>query len=189
MHRRWKILIIFGSLSFLADQITKYWARAALLDGDKRTPITVIQNYFDFELSYNPGSAFGMFGSTSGARVFLTVVGIIAIGMILWMLYKAREDQQRLAVALALIIGGAIGNLYDRILFGEVTDFIVWRINEHRWPTFNIADAVLCVGVGLLFLDMTKEAKLAKEAEEAEAAAAAAANKKPGAPKKKKKKR
>jgi signal peptidase II len=87
------------------------------------------------------------------------VVGLVAIGAIFWMLHKARDNQTRLHWALGLVAGGAIGNIIDRILFGKVTDFVVWKYYQHEWPTFNVADAALCVGVGLLFLDINREAK------------------------------
>ena len=136
-------------------------------------PVSVIENFWDWRLSYNTGSAFGMFSNASYSRVFLTVVGLVAMGAIIWMVHKAKDDQKRLAVGLGLVGGGAIGNVVDRVLYGKVTDFVVWRWYEHEWPTFNVADAALCVGVGLLFLDMGKQAKL----EKAEKAAAAAAEK------------
>ena len=159
MQRRWKIFLILAPLTMLADQLTKVWARHSLPttpDGYGKA-VSVIENFFDWRLSHNPGSAFGLFGSTSGARVFLSIIGVIAVGAIIWMLWKARNDQTRLSIALSLVAGGAVGNLIDRIYSGIVTDFVVWKYYEHEWPTFNIADVALVIGVGLLFLDMGKE--------------------------------
>jgi signal peptidase II len=165
MPRRWNIFLIIGFVTLVADQVTKLWARAALptvvASNGQRYGVAqpVVENFFDWRLSFNKGSAFSLFGEMSGARVFLTVVGIAAVLIIMYMLHRARNDQTRLIAALAMVAGGAIGNLVDRIAFGQVTDFIVWKYYDKEWPTFNIADVALVVGVGLLFLDMGKEVR------------------------------
>jgi signal peptidase II len=177
MSRRWKIFLIVGLLSLVADQVTKLWARNSLPTGtllDGRTyglPVEVIPNFWDWRLSHNPGAAFGIFSNTDNARIFLTLIGIVAVLAIFWMVKKAREDQTRLSVALGLVVGGAIGNLMDRIAVGVVTDFVVWKYHDIEWPTFNVADVTLVIGVGLLFIDMSVEAR--REAQEARAAKAA----------------
>ena len=162
MSRRWKIFLIVGLVSLLADQATKIWARAALpVTGPEGhtfgVPVEVIHNFWDWRLSHNTGSAFGLFHDTTGARIFLSIIGILAVLAIVWMVQKARDDQPRLAWALGLVVGGAIGNLIDRIAFGKVTDFVVWKYYLKEWPTFNVADVTLVVGVLLLFLDMAKD--------------------------------
>lgn len=171
MSRRWKIFTIVGLISLIADQVTKYWARNYLPtrpapgspQGHYGISEVVIPNFWEWRLSYNPGSAFGLFNETSGARIFLTVIGLFALVFIGWMLHKSRDDQTRLAWALGLVAGGAVGNLIDRIAFGVVTDFVVWKYYDKEWPTFNIADVTLVIGVGLLFLDMLKEGKAEAE--------------------------
>lgn len=185
MTRRWKIFAIIGVLSLIADQVTKIWARSSLpsFEHGGRTygkTVEVIANYWDWRLSFNRGSAFGLFDETPGGRIFLTVVGIIAIVAILWMVYKSRDDQTRLASALGLVIGGAVGNLADRIYFGEVTDFVVWKYQTTEWPTFNIADVTLVVGVGLLFVDMIAESRRERALAAAEAEAEAKVKKSGG---------
>lgn len=170
LPRRYKWFLIFGVATFVLDQVTKYWARNEL-PADPRgygIPVQVIENFWDWRLGWNTGSAFGMFSGVGGARIFLTIVGLIAMGAIVWMIYKAKDDQRRLAVGLGLVGGGAIGNVVDRVMFGKVTDFVVWKWYEHEWPTFNVADLALCVGVGLLFLDLSKQAKEEKAAKAAE---------------------
>jgi signal peptidase II len=124
--------------------------------------VPVIDGLWEWRLSMNPGSAFGLFSSQEGARIGLSVVGIVAVFGMLWMLRKARADQKILHWALALVTGGAIGNLIDRIYFGVVTDFILWRYQTHEWPVFNVADIVLVVGVGLMFIDIQKEGRREK---------------------------
>ncbi len=178
---KWKLFAIVSVLSLIADQITKIWSRAALPvgpDGCQGTldvvdsivarrcvgmPVTVIENYWDWRLSMNPGSAFGLFSSTGTfGRVMLSVVGVLAVGGMIWMLRKARPDQRVLHWALAFVAGGAVGNLIDRMYFGVVTDFVLWRYKTKEWPVFNIADVVLVVGVGLMFIDIQKEGKREK---------------------------
>ncbi len=112
--------------------------------------IRVIDGFFDICYSENTGVAFGL-----GKKVHWGVwvgVGVLALGLIVSFLRQARDDQRWLVVALALVGSGAVGNIVDRARFGYVTDFVVWRWHEHTWPTFNVADAALVVGViGLLF--------------------------------------
>lgn len=143
MPRRWKIFGTAAVVVIAFDQATKFWARSALADG----PISVIENFFDWYLSYNTGSAFSMF---SGARWALTAVAFVVVGIIAYMVHKERDAPGYQVLAYGAIVGGAIGNLIDRIAFGKVTDFVMWRYHEHVWPVFNVADASLCVGVALL---------------------------------------
>jgi signal peptidase II len=174
LSKAWMVFLIVGGITLVADQATKVWARASLpvhpagcsIPDDivdhkcVGVPEKVIDGVWEWRLSFNPGSAFGLFSSRSGARVFLTVVGIAAVLGMLWMMKKARPDQKALHWALALVAGGAIGNLIDRVYFGVVTDFVLWRYEKHEWPVFNVADVALVAGVGLMFVDMWREGKL-----------------------------
>ena len=94
---RWKIFAITAPITIALDQITKVWARASLevAPNGVGIPVAVIENYWDWRLSQNPGSAFGLFNSTSGARIFLSIIGVIAVAAIVWMVRKARDDQRR----------------------------------------------------------------------------------------------
>jgi signal peptidase II len=141
------------ALSLLLDQLSKVWARRAL------RPIypsvkTIIPGFFDLRYSENPGSAFGLFRGLPGARYLLFVIGIGALVIVVSYLRKAAPEARRLGAELGLLAGGALGNVIDRIAYGRVTDFVVWKVGVHEWPTFNIADAALVVGVIGLFLDM-----------------------------------
>jgi signal peptidase II len=155
---RWRWFAAVAVLTVVADHLTKWWAGAALpVDPTGRgIAVPFIDGFWDWRLSYNRGSAFGLFHGVNGARIFLSFVGVVALGAMVWMVRQARDEQRRLIVGLGLIAGGAIGNLIDRILVGKVTDFVVWRYQRHEWPTFNVADVALCVGVGLLLLDSGK---------------------------------
>src|SRR3954463_5267259 len=190
-RNKWIVFLIVAVLSLIADQATKIWARDSLptarfdhskalcivpddmmvrrdASGSEHPPVCrgeqggVINGYWEWRLSMNPGSAFGLFSSQNGARIGLSIVGIVAVFGMLWMLRKARPDQRILHWALALVTGGAIGNLIDRIYFGVVTDFILWKYQTHEWPVFNVADIVLVVGVGLMFIDIQKEGRREK---------------------------
>jgi len=199
-HRpKWKLFWIVSILALVADQASKIWARAALdtfpvgrpkdyvcnIPDDITNQVCggvsheVISSFWHWRLSMNPGSAFGLFsGQGQAGRILLSVVGILAVGGMLWMLKKARPDQRVLHWALALVAGGAVGNLIDRIYYGVVTDFVLWHWGgtpkgplhdgqpvrfDNEWPVFNVADIVLVVGVGLMFIDIQKEGKREKE--------------------------
>ena len=185
-RRKWKLFAIVAFLSLVADQATKLWARHTLpvepancqgnldvVDALMKhkcigKAVNVIDGFWDWRLSMNPGSAFGLFSGTgSFGRVMLSIVGIAAVAGMIWMLRKSRNDQRILHWALALVAGGAVGNLIDRIYFGVVTDFVLWRYKTKEWPVFNIADVVLVVGVGLMFIDIQKENKREKATKKA----------------------
>ena len=194
LRKKWQLFAVVSALSLIFDQVTKIWARAELptfpadcvipdgmIPGSAAAkcvgvPVAVMDSFWHWRLSMNPGSAFGLFSSQGGARIFLSVVGIAAVFGMVWMLRKSRPDQRVLHWALALVAGGAVGNLVDRIYYGVVTDFVLWHVGdfkpgahagagrwEHEWPVFNIADIVLVVGVGLMFIDIQKEGKREKE--------------------------
>lgn len=204
--KKWLLFSIVSILSLVADQVTKIWARADLpvFPADCKipedmpskcigVPVEVIESFWHWRLSMNPGSAFGLFSSQGGARVFLSIIGVAAVIGMFWMLRKSRPDQKVLHWALAFIAGGAVGNLIDRIYYGVVTDFILWHVGEfkpgahestgrweHEWPVFNIADVVLVVGVGFMFIDMWQEGKREKAQKLAKKAARDARARKQG---------
>jgi signal peptidase II len=161
MPRRLKLYIAVAAVTILADQLTKLWARSSLptdaLGNGLRVP--VIDGYWDWVLAYNTGSAFSLFAGTAGAQVFLSIVGVLAVVVLSWMVWKSRDDQTVAVTALALMAGGAVGNLIDRIAFGKVTDFVLWRYHEHTWPVFNIADVALSVAVAVFLLTSFKREK------------------------------
>jgi signal peptidase II len=156
--------VLFGTflvLSLALDQWTKSLAREFLKPRGAFNPKTIIHNYFDLRYSENPGVAFGMLQQLPGGRLVLTLLAVLAFALVIAYLRKTEAGATRVHVALGLVGGGALGNVYDRVVYGRVTDFIVWHVKQHEWPAFNIADAALCVGVGLLMLDMllTRPAK------------------------------
>jgi signal peptidase II len=160
MPVRYRIFALVAALGLAADQLTKMWARSSLAQGRPKAWFSL----WSWDLSFNPGSAFGLFASQpSVARWLLTGVGIGAAIFILGVMHRRKDEERGLVVSLALVFSGAVGNVIDRFLYGKVTDFISWHVGDTRWPTFNVADAVLVVGVVLLFFLMPSDKKKPKE--------------------------
>jgi signal peptidase II len=141
---------VWAAVALLADQLTKVWARAALRPRDM--PLDVIAGIFDLRYSENTGIAFGLLRNAPHARWFLAVIGLGALGAVWYALRRTAPEARRLAAGLGLVTGGAIGNLFDRVAYGRVTDFVHWGYQGHAWPNFNVADAALVVGIVLLTL-------------------------------------
>ena len=110
-------------------------------------PQAVIDGLWDWELAWNRGAAFSSLDWGTATQLVLGLVAALAVIAIGVVAYRLRPDQRAERIALALIAGGALGNLIDRVRHGAVVDFIRWRAGEHRWPIFNVADAALLVGV------------------------------------------
>jgi signal peptidase II len=170
-HRRAVIFAAILALVVALDQGSKAWARTlpvspagcevpadVIANRCGGVPQPVIAGFWEWELAFNTGAAFSSF---SGAQLLLGALAcaaLIALGVMAW---RARPEQRLHRVALAVIAGGALGNLIDRVRDGAVTDFVRWRIGEARWPIFNVADAALLVGVALLLLEGLAERRRA----------------------------
>jgi signal peptidase II len=149
-----------GSLSFrllsiplvvvILDQLTK-WAAVTHLSFEREFPV---MPFVSFVLAYNRGAAFGFLHSAGGwQNLFFIVVAILACGIILYMLTRPAGQDRQVAVGLSLILGGAIGNVIDRVAYGYVVDFIKLYYESWYWPIFNIADSAISIGAVLLILD------------------------------------
>jgi signal peptidase II len=133
----------------LLDQVTKITMSKLLLYGQSET----ITTYFNLVMVYNKGAAFSFLSDQPGwQRYFFTGVSVIASVFILWML-KRNPEQRLFCWALALILGGAIGNLIDRVAYGHVIDFLDFYVRGWHWPAFNVADSAITVGAILFVLD------------------------------------
>lgn len=132
------------------DQVTKFLAETLLVF---QQPVPVLP-WFNLLLTYNTGAAFSFLADAGGwQRWFFLGLGLlVSLGLIVW-LRRLRPAEKRLAAALALILGGAIGNLIDRAWLGQVIDFIQLYYQRWYWPAFNIADSAITVGAVLLVLD------------------------------------
>lgn len=174
--RQYLSLIVISLGWIIADQVSKLWAVASLLPGAlperaemlrRTTEVYVVHPaWFKFELAGNKGAAWSIFANMSESfRVpFFLVLTSVAIGLIFVLYRKTPPDQRLMRTALAFVMGGAIGNLIDRALRGYVIDFISWHYgDEWAWPTFNIADVAISVGVGLLLIDAIFQKKPPEE--------------------------
>lgn len=140
---------------FAIDRLTKWMVETRMSAFDS---IRVIPGLFDIVHSQNRGAAFGLFAeSTSEWRTFL-LIGFASVALIVLagMLWKSPRTDRRTSIALALILGGAMGNVFDRVRWGTVTDFLLFYIGTHQWPAFNAADSSIVIGCGLLALDLLK---------------------------------
>src|SRR6185312_12464222 len=137
-------------LVILSDRISKYLA-LYYLPPFAEVPVV---KHFNLTLAYNKGAAFSFLDSASGWQTWLfgAIAVIVSIGLLIW-LARLSFQQRWLCIALALIVGGALGNLSDRFLYGYVIDFLDFYWNNWHWPAFNIADSAICVGAVMLFLD------------------------------------
>jgi len=134
----------------LIDQITKITITRMFMHGEEK-PIT---GFFNLVLAYNPGAAFSFLAAEGGwQRYLFTAIGLVAVGFIVYLLRK-HAGQRMFCWALALILGGALGNLIDRMAYGHVIDFLdfYWRGLGH-FPAFNVADSAICVGAFLFIVD------------------------------------
>ncbi|TBU92949.1 signal peptidase II [Phytopseudomonas dryadis] len=147
-----------SALVFVIDQVTKFWFDNNLSMYER---IEVIPDYFSWTLAYNTGAAFSFLAGASGWQrwLFALIAIVVSAVLVVW-LKRLKADETWLAVGLALVLGGALGNLVDRVVFGHVVDFILvhWQ-NRWYFPAFNIADSAITVGAVLLALDMFKSKK------------------------------
>lgn len=135
------------------DLYTKHLIEKAFEFGDIK-PIT---SFFDLVRYHNEGSAFGFLNDAGGwQKWFFAAVSVVAI-VVMSYLIKKHQSEKIFSWGLALVLGGAIGNLYDRITLGYVVDFLNVHYQNHYWPAFNVADSAICIGVGLLLLDSFKK--------------------------------
>ena len=141
--------LALAALVVLIDQLTKIVIERSFSFGEVR-PVT---SFFNLVLTYNKGAAFSFLANAGGWQdEFLTAVGVGASLFIIYLL--ARHGTQRLfSLALALILGGAIGNVIDRIAYGHVIDFLDFHVAGWHWPAFNVADSAIVGGAALLILD------------------------------------
>ncbi len=140
---------------FGIDRLTKWIIETRVSFYDNHV---VIPGFFDIVHSENQGAAFGLFAqSTSELRTILLIgFSVVALVALVAMLWRSSRLDRKTAVALALILGGAMGNVFDRVCWGQVTDFLLFYIGTYQWPAFNAADSAIVIGSGLLLLDFVK---------------------------------
>ncbi|MGG4345025.1 signal peptidase II [Paenibacillus lautus] len=151
------VYYLIAFVLFLIDQGTKYLIASKL---ELYEQIPVIGDFFLITSSRNRGAAFGIL---QDQLWFFIVVTLIVVGGIVWYLRKvSKEGRKLLPTALALVLGGAVGNFIDRLVMGEVVDFLQFNFGSYTFPIFNIADSCIVIGVGLIILDTLLEGRREK---------------------------
>ena len=149
----WKLSYLAAAAGvFLIDQSTKAWAVSRLRFGDD---ISVISGFLNFAYAHNTGVAFSMLddhGNTG--RWGLSIVALVAAALVLYFFWRTPRSDDRILGSLALLLAGIAGNVTDRLRLGYVIDFIDVQFGSWHYPTFNVADMAICIGAGLLILDM-----------------------------------
>lgn len=155
--------VIFAVAAIFLDQLSKAWILSSFQLYESRE---VIPGLFNLVYVTNTGAAFSMLADVDSPwkhYFFLGVAGVAIVGLTIGWL-KLRKENNLYGVALALIAGGAAGNLIDRVRFGSVVDFLDFYFGNYHWPAFNVADSAICIGAGLfLIVNIYESRKVSKE--------------------------
>ncbi len=149
--RRYHLLIAFAVLAL--DRFTKWIIARDIALHDS---IQVIPGFFRLTHVQNSGAAFGLFADSPSqwkiaVLVLFSIVALVIVSMLLW---RNSHSMSTTGLGLSLILGGALGNLWDRLINGKVVDFLLFYIGDHQWPAFNVADSAIVVGAGLLVIEI-----------------------------------
>ena len=152
--RNWRgLLLVISALILVLDRFTKNWVSHHIEEGNA---ITIIPRVFRISHVQNPGAAFSMFSdspSPERTRWILIAFSLLAAAVVLGVLLRIGRRLTMTSLAMALVLGGAIGNAWDRIRYGTVVDFLEVHIVHYHWPDFNVADSAIVIGGILLLLD------------------------------------
>ncbi len=159
MSPKYALTGLISGIILVLDQATKILVDKTLA---MHQSIEILPNYVSLTYLRNTGAAFGFLaGARSPLRiVFFAAISSVAIGCILYLIRGLRPQQKWLLVSLSLILGGALGNLIDRLRMGEVIDFIDLHWYQIHWPAFNVADSAISIGVVMLFVQMLRKGSL-----------------------------
>lgn len=155
------------AIAYPLDQLTKRWIVSDFYYGEN---LTVVAGFFDITHVRNPGGAFSLFaqGVSDYRLVFFLGAGVVAVALLLLFFHRLPSDARLSAAALGGILGGALGNLTDRVVHGEVIDWLDFYLGSYTWPTFNIADSCIVVGVCVLVLEVFLNPDVESGADESE---------------------
>ncbi len=144
-----------AGLVIVLDQLSKWFVLGHIQFGET----IYVAPFWNWVLAFNTGAAFSLLADQPGWQRWL--FSALAIGVSLWIALEIRRNpgERLLALALSLVMGGALGNVIDRIRFGAVVDFIQWHAAGYYWPAFNIADSAICIGAALLVIGQLQGAK------------------------------
>jgi len=146
-HLRSPSVLLYAAVFFVLDRITKLM----IVNNSHNLPVSVINKFFTITFVKNPGVAFGWFPDWKLPPILMALVMII---IITYYSLKLPEEERITRWALALLVGGAVGNLYDRVTYGFVVDFFLFHFGAFDFPVFNIADIIIDLGVFMLFIDI-----------------------------------
>ncbi len=149
--RRYHLLIAFAVLTL--DRFTKWIIARDIALHDS---VQVIPGFFRLTHVQNSGAAFGLFADSPSqwkiaVLVLFSIVALVIVSMLLW---RNSHSMSTTGLGLSLILGGALGNLWDRLINGRVVDFLLFYVGDHQWPAFNVADSAIVVGAGLLVIEI-----------------------------------
>lgn len=157
MTRRYRLIAALAGVVVALDQLTKLWIQQAIPVWEKG--FSVIPGFFDIVHVLNRGAAFGFLNrhDIDWQRPFFVVVSILAVGLIAMLARSKDDDGPFYVYGLGLILGGALGNLVDRVRLGVVVDFLDFYVGEWHWPAFNVADMGICIGAGALLVSFYQQ--------------------------------
>lgn len=141
--------VLVAILAYALDQITKTMILTDLMNPPTVIPVT---SFFNLVLAWNPGISFSLFDSygVTGTNILIGIASLITLLFSVWLF---RTKNHWMTTAIGMIIGGALGNLYDRVVYGAVVDFLDFYIGNYHWPAFNLADTFIFVGVSFILID------------------------------------
>ena len=144
--------LLIALVIFTMDQVTKAMVEASIPLHDARN---IVPGLLQLTHVKNRGAAFGIFADSpsEGKLTLLVFLSILALGVVMTLLWRNQPHARRMGLGLAMILGGAVGNLFDRLVHGSVVDFVYFHLGSYFWPAFNVADAAIVVGVGLMLID------------------------------------
>jgi len=147
----WLLVALVTLSTTFADQVSKFWVLKHFQEGEV---LPVIPGLFNMTLAFNPGAAFGLWSNLADGprQVVLALTILLALTVVFVFLRQTAQRGWLPQSALAAIMGGAVGNVIDRLTYGRVVDFLDFYWSSYHWPAFNIADSAICVGVAVLIL-------------------------------------
>lgn len=159
MNRKYTIFTITLVVILLLDQLTKIVINSSFALYES---LSVIPGLFNITYIRNPGAAFGFLADADPVfrSIFFTAVSVVAIVFIVLVIRKIKAGELLSTFGLSLILGGALGNLIDRIRFGEVIDFLDFYLGSYHWPAFNVADSAISIGAALLIWEIIRKKPL-----------------------------
>ena len=157
LKRRYRVIALVAGIVIALDQLTKFWIQQTIPVWEKG--FSVIPGFFDIVHILNRGAAFGFLNrhDIDWQRPFFIAVSILALGLIAFLARSNEDDGPFYVWGLGLILGGALGNLVDRVRLGVVIDFLDFYVGDLHWPAFNVADMGICIGAGALLVSFYQQ--------------------------------